>query len=283
MVEHFERHISAWMDGTEGLSDGEYRAYDVVCNLIYLNDGPIVVNERGFAGRCNQHLLAFRKHFQALVTKRKLIVAADGKVSNRRVEAELRKRKPAPQTLSQPPANPQRTPDQPPEGLARKSLENIDPRFQGGSEGKNATLSLPLGVSDSKEGKISTKKKNLSTLPGDWQPTVADLDYGAEHGFDRKRTYEIAGAFADFHRSKGNRMADWSAAWRTWVRNEVKFNRGGPTHGGPGPDRSATTAAGKLVEGIRGGALTLSDTPRSPSSVRRESEAAPRLLPPQRR
>ena len=26
-------------------------------------------------------------------------------------------------------------------------------------------------------------------------------------------------AFVDYHRSRGNLMADWKAAWRTWVRN----------------------------------------------------------------
>ena len=67
MVEFFQRHISAWMDGTEGLTDGEYRVYDVICNLIYLNDGPIIIHESGIAGRCHQHILTFRKNFKTLI------------------------------------------------------------------------------------------------------------------------------------------------------------------------------------------------------------------------
>lgn len=33
-------------------------------------------------------------------------------------------------------------------------------------------------------------------------------------------------AFRDHHKSKGNVFRDWKAAWRTWVRNAVKFNGG---------------------------------------------------------
>lgn len=80
------------------------------------------------------------------------------------------------------------------------------------------------------------RDKGRTTLPADWQPTVADLEHAAEHGFDRAAAHQLAGAFADFHRSRGNRMANWSAAWRTWVRNEIKFSRGRtpPRGGGSG-------------------------------------------------
>lgn len=72
-------------------------------------------------------------------------------------------------------------------------------------------------------GKRDRPRKTNTTLSPDWQPTVADLDYAAEHGFDRARALQLAGAFADYHHAKGDRMARWDAAWRTWVRNEVKF------------------------------------------------------------
>ena len=89
MVAFYQHDIANWMDGTEGLSDGEYRAYHVVCQLIYLNNGPIVLHESGIAGRCGQHRLAFRKNLENLLEKRKLTVGADGKITNRRVESEL--------------------------------------------------------------------------------------------------------------------------------------------------------------------------------------------------
>jgi hypothetical protein len=33
--------------------------------------------------------------------------------------------------------------------------------------------------------------------------------------------------FADHHNAKGNVMKDWQAAWRSWIRNSVRFSTGG--------------------------------------------------------
>ncbi len=38
--------------------------------------------------------------------------------------------------------------------------------------------------------------------------------------------------FCDHHRSRGNAMLDWDAAWRTWCRNSKNFSRG-PANGKP--------------------------------------------------
>jgi len=45
--------------------------------------------------------------------------------------------------------------------------------------------------------------------------------HAAAHGVaDAAREFA---AFADYHRARGSTMADWDAAWRTWVRNAVAF------------------------------------------------------------
>lgn len=135
MVAYYQHDISGWMDGTEGLEDGEYRAYHVICELLYLNNGPIILHESGIAGRCNQHPLAFRRNVEKLVQRKKLIRTDDGKISNRRVESELarimsKRRKTA--------VDPARTPAQPPGGSlgvqrgsrggnGSKPLENKEP------------------------------------------------------------------------------------------------------------------------------------------------------------
>ena len=64
MVAYYQHDIAAWMDGTEGLSDGEYRVYHIICQLIYLKDGPIVMHETGIAGRCHQHVLALHQGWE---------------------------------------------------------------------------------------------------------------------------------------------------------------------------------------------------------------------------
>jgi uncharacterized protein YdaU (DUF1376 family) len=119
---------------------------------------------------------------------------------------------------------------------------------------------LPLSlVSDSESSltAVNRKTKKLcKTLREDWQPTIANLDYAKQHGFDKAGSLALAEAFADNHRSKGNRMADWDAAWRTWVRNEIKFNRGAKGGGNGSNGKSAVDAWDRLrgrFEGDAGG------------------------------
>lgn len=153
MVAYYQHDIASWMDGTESLPDGEYRAYHVVCQLIYLNNGPIVLHESGIAGRCNQHVLAFRRNFSALIEKKKLIVR-DGKISNPRADVELgrihaRRRKPA--------ADPGPTSAKPPggqEGVRRgsaggrpdKPLKNKDPTLFADSPDKTIQEKIPEAI-----------------------------------------------------------------------------------------------------------------------------------------
>lgn len=88
MVSWYKRDIPKWMDGTEGLSDGAYRAYDVIVNLIYLNEEPIKLNEHGIAGRCKQSVRAFRSNLKELLDAGKLTLE-DGRLRNSRADFEL--------------------------------------------------------------------------------------------------------------------------------------------------------------------------------------------------
>lgn len=88
MVAFYKHNIPDWMDGTESLSHPAYRAYHVICQLIYLNEGPIALNERGIAGRCNLSTKGFRGALEELLQAGKLTLA-NGQISNSRAEIEL--------------------------------------------------------------------------------------------------------------------------------------------------------------------------------------------------
>lgn len=45
-------------------------------------------------------------------------------------------------------------------------------------------------------------------------------------GLDEKRITAETESFLDHHTAKGTLFSDWSAAWRTWIRNAVKFAAG---------------------------------------------------------
>jgi uncharacterized protein YdaU (DUF1376 family) len=90
MVNWYKHDIPSWMDGTESLSDSAYRAYHVICQLIYLNEGSIMLNEHGIAGRCRQSIRAFRASLRELLDTGKLTLS-EGRLSNSRAKKELEK------------------------------------------------------------------------------------------------------------------------------------------------------------------------------------------------
>jgi hypothetical protein len=54
--------------------------------------------------------------------------------------------------------------------------------------------------------------------------TAAHLEFAEAHGWDSSRAKDEFERFADYHRAKGSVFANWDAAWRTWVRNGIKFD-----------------------------------------------------------
>jgi hypothetical protein len=201
MVAYYQRSISAWMDGTESLDDGEYRVYDVVCNLIYLNDGPIVMHESGIAGRCNQHPLKFRRNFQKLVERGKLIIRTDGKITNARVESELKKIAGRKRGAT---ADPPRTPAPPLGGAA-----GVDRGLAGGS-GSKPLKNQELPLSEDRVDKIrkNTIANAMASEPSAVMPNPP-LDPEADY---YRRGREVLGANAggvltQLIRAKGGNLA----------------------------------------------------------------------------
>jgi uncharacterized protein YdaU (DUF1376 family) len=89
MVTFFKHDIPDWMDGTEDLDDAEYRVYHVICQLIYLNEGPIANNEHGIAGRCKQSIRTYRRCLEKLVELGKITLES-GRIGNERAFIELK-------------------------------------------------------------------------------------------------------------------------------------------------------------------------------------------------
>jgi hypothetical protein len=125
--------------------------------------------------------------------------------------------------------------------VSDKTLKNLRNR-KSLDEVVEPLLPKPLPVSDSERKKVSKRTRSArAPLPPDWKPTADDLDYARQRGFDGQRLIDLVAAFCDHHHHKGTLGLDWSAAWRNWVRNEVKFSarRSGaaqpirPTRNGP--------------------------------------------------
>ena len=69
------------------------------------------------------------------------------------------------------------------------------------------------------------RAKRRTAMTADQQPSKSDGQAGIDEGLSRDEFRAEWQAFRDFHISKGNVMADWSAAWRTWLRNRKRFGK----------------------------------------------------------
>lgn len=67
--------------------------------------------------------------------------------------------------------------------------------------------------------------KRRAQIPDDFYPNDTGLNAIQQTNLDLKR--ELI-AFTNHHKAKGSVMADWQAAWRTWVSNGVKFAKPQP-------------------------------------------------------
>lgn len=63
------------------------------------------------------------------------------------------------------------------------------------------------------------KRQRLSE---EWLPSADERDFGEANGADVDGE---ADSFRDYHLARGSLMADWSAAWRTWIRTSVRYGR----------------------------------------------------------
>lgn len=85
----------------------------------------------------------------------------------------------------------------------------------------------------SKEVPRSKRARPRTTLHDDWKLSEKDRAYAVRAGYEQPGVINRLGeAFANHHRARGNLMADWGAAWRTWVDNEIKFSQQRRTNSG---------------------------------------------------
>lgn len=65
-------------------------------------------------------------------------------------------------------------------------------------------------------------RKRARQLPDNWQPNDGHISYAIDNALNLAQELE---QFRDHHAAKGSTMKDWDAAFRTWLRNAVKFTR----------------------------------------------------------
>lgn len=74
------------------------------------------------------------------------------------------------------------------------------------------------------EAKASVARKR-TPIPEDWEPRVAEIEFAAKHGLGPEALERETAKFKAHHTAAGKTMANWSAAWRTWVLNAEEWRK----------------------------------------------------------
>jgi uncharacterized protein YdaU (DUF1376 family) len=262
----------AYLADTKHLSTTEHGAYMLLLIAMWRSpDGYLPNDDRYLANASRLTLDKWRKISGTIRT----LLRTDGKrVTQKRIQKEQR---------LNPPCQDSRQDSRQDVGMASKSLETNSPILENTKTTKNDEASSLFSSSLDSESKKKVKREPRAglriTLPENWKLSEKGRAYAMERGFGHGRIDKMATKFFNYHRGKGSKMADWEAAWRMWVENEIEYsNRDGGSNGTGfhGRGRSASDAADRLVDGLRTGELSI---PPRPTLLWRESETPDRLLP----
>lgn len=136
---------------------------------------------------------------------------ADGGATSRRYQIKLARLTPpagvSPPTHGSPPAH-VRNPSQPREATPP-------------THGSRTVIDTLVN----RQGEKSTRTASKKTCPDDFQVSESMKEWATSKGFPTDRLESETDRFLDWHRSKGNRFADWTAAWRNWITKSQDFER----------------------------------------------------------
>lgn len=113
-----------------------------------------------------------------------------------------------------------------------------------GLSNDNPPLVNPLFVPqpETTASRKASRAKPRTRIAENQLPSEADAKHATERGLSRGEFLAEWRRFVDWHRAKGSTMADWQAAWRTWLGNRDRFAQ--PR---AGPQREETSGVAKLL------------------------------------
>jgi uncharacterized protein YdaU (DUF1376 family) len=249
----YKYYVDDFEHGTRDMSCELFGAYQRLVNRMYSLGGPIADDKYVLARACQMTLQQWEKVKTALIAMGKIVVTADGRLSNGRMIKELLKQKeaierhreaqsrggrraaetrkqqraadvaapaPEPPATEPSPKTCSETPQQTEDVFAEKSNENSD-RTQVSLETQNLrdkSTSL-REVSRAGARALTRAKRGKGLIPDDWQPTEKAFALGASLGMDRARVEDEAERLRDwaiFHQTRG---VDWDRRFSLWLRN----------------------------------------------------------------
>jgi hypothetical protein len=99
-----------------------------------------------------------------------------------------------------------------------------------------------------------TPSARATRLPDDWMPTAEDGTFAIDQGLTPAEAQAEFDKFRDHWKAKSGRDAtkvDWSATWRNWIRNAVKWKGKPNANGRNGGKQSLGELADQLADEAR--------------------------------
>ncbi|GAH31303.1 unnamed protein product, partial [marine sediment metagenome] len=123
-----------------------------------------------------------------------------------------------------------------------------DSRSHSNGHSRSNGRKVALQSSSSLEDKKIYKRNVL--LPKDYKLTDEHIEYATSKGVSRSIIEDIFEAFCIHHRKIGSKWTDWYAAWQTWIRKRIEFNKGSPIQPGIEYDGTAVKEMNQELEKI---------------------------------
>ena len=257
---------SDFLNGTRGLTLEENGAYRTIVDLIYDRGGPLPDDERWVASHMNVSTRKYRSLRDNLIDKEKIRLI-DGFITNDRCDRELglaqaehdarveagrkggetraenlsveidgKQVQSEFGVFSDPELGAKLSGErtekvsknkEPPQAKTKPGSSILDARGYIEEENKKKN--------DKKEKEKITGVQNRGTrIPADWTPDKNGVAYARERDYSNFQIMSLVDDFKDYWLAKAGATAvkkDWNAAWRTWIRNDIKFKNRKPTKG----------------------------------------------------
>ena len=202
----YKRFPRDFFEGTVGMSFETKAAYGLVLDIIYMRDGSLPDDPRYIAGLLGCSVRKWNTIKKELIDAGKLHLE-NGIISNLRADDLVNERRKYRDKKAENRARPNKN----------KEIESR-PRAPAETEPEPDTEDTSNEVS-------KPKSKKRGSQIGSWTPGPMDLAFARKKGLTPQEINHALEAFPAHHQSKGTVSKDWSASWRTWCLNTVKFRK----------------------------------------------------------
>lgn len=223
-------HIGDYLRDTGHLTTCEHGAYFLLLCHAWTHDGVLPNDEARLLNIAKMDVRPWRR---SSATLRAFFYVDGDTLRHRRVDRELAKSKDISDRRSA--AGKASAVAREAQQKANKRSTSVDVLLQQNAtqeqeqEQEQIESESELRGKEGLEGKPPPEPKPVrararTQIDPDWKPNAAGLAYAKARNVPLGEVQ----AFVDYHRARGNLMADWDAAWRTWCNNSIKFGKAAP-------------------------------------------------------